>query len=858
MKKGKGPLFFMLEKRYITERTKNDKQQCNYKLEKENKLYQRKGIRNNCVLYKYTDLLLFLFLIFILFQASEKKNIICMYIIYFDIYSHNEFTKVDILKYSPRCFRLLSDVCFQNQHDYNSQNMNELSSIRYNSREAATTINRNNFNDNNLLNKYQGQGEGQNQRNSNKGTNSNILKESKIGNTSQCKTKCLDYDLSLLEKSFQGMSFNTYSEKGINNEAYINNGENKNNGNSYQILKESINGNPTITSTTNNNNIGNNSNSRNYIDKMGKSPPGVHIKNMNAGGYDSGSNSQMFIGNKYDKKNYNDNNYNNHNNYDLNGYNNKMDGRNTSQGNFQRDLYVEENSRNYNNISYNNYSDHREYPYNNNNNYYYYGYENTSNNHHNIAQGNSQRISVVERNERTCPMPSNYDTYNDPYYYSYYDNNKWNDDFHVMEQEFEKIVYQKHGENFSDHNMYASYNNDSIYRGHYYSPSNIEDYLGTIDEAFENVHFKGQGIKNPDFNANFNYKDYMTGNVKIDLVDSSDEEFENRYNSNSSTQKKKKKKSKVHDSRKHSRTLRKRDDYNDEDLNNDYDDDINNDVDDICNDSEYEFPTKFKDYDDDICNDSEYGFPTKYNDYDENCYETVGETKGSSYSDNYKKKKKTDSMNKIVKKDSCSYLQYDKKKTENKLLPVFESDTGVDAKWSGSKENKNDKSNNEELVSFEENYTEQEINDILSKLNEFVSLKDMFIIFNHVKRIERKKFLCMEQDINGYIEKLIKTNNVPTYIKRKCMAKVNFYMTNDYLDLEERILQNFYTMLYRGSMSKSKFIQLINEQRGYWLDQRRQLNIMWKDIMERRMKWYLFRLKKDKTIFEWIAFLSME
>ncbi|ETW49154.1 hypothetical protein PFMALIP_02856 [Plasmodium falciparum MaliPS096_E11] len=819
MKKRKGPLFFMLEKRYITERTKNDKQQCNYKLKKESKLYQRKGIRNKCVLYKYTDLLLFLFLIFILFQ---------------DIYSHNEFTKVDALKYSPKWLRLLSDVCFQNQHDYNSHNMNEPSSIGYNSRECATTINGNNFNDNNLLNKYQGQGEVQNQRNSNKGTSSNILKESKIGNTSQSNTKCLDYDLSLLEKSFQGMSFNTHSEKGINNEEYINNRENRNNGNSYQILKESINGNPTITSTiNNNNNIGSNNNSRDYIDKMGKSAPGVHSKNMNAGGYDSGSNSQMFVGNKYDKKNYDDNNYNNHNSnnynsYDLNGYNHKMDGRNTSQGNFQRDLYVEENSRNYNNISYNNYSNHREYPYNNNNNYYYYGYENTRNNHHNIRQGNSQRISVVEGNERTCSMSSNYNTYNDPYYYSHYNNNKWNDDFHVMEKEFEKLVYQKHGENYSDHNMYA-YNNDSTYRGQYYDPSNIEDYLGTIDEAFEKVHFKGQGIRNPDFNTNFNYKDYMTGNEKIDLVDSSDEEFENRYNSNSSTQKKKKKRSKVPDSRKHSRTLRKRDDNNDDDVNND-----------------------------DICNDSEYEFPTKYNDYDENCYETEGETKGSLYSDNYNKKKKTDSMNKIAKKDSCSDLQYDKKKEENKLLTVFESNTGVDAKWSGSKENKDDKSNNEELVSFEENYTEKEINDILSKLNEFVSLKDMFIIFNHVKRIERKKFLCMEQYINEYIEKLIKSNNVPTYIKRKCMAKVNFHMTNDYLDLEERILQNFYTMLYRGSMSKSKFIQLINEQRDNWLNQRRQLNVMWKDIMERRMKWYAFRLKKDKTIFEWITFLTMD
>ncbi|EUD64949.1 hypothetical protein C922_04681 [Plasmodium inui San Antonio 1] len=125
---------------------------------------------------------------------------------------------------------------------------------------------------------------------------------------------------------------------------------------------------------------------------------------------------------------------------------------------------------------------------------------------------------------------------------------------------------------------------------------------------------------------------------------------------------------------------------------------------------------------------------------------------------------------------------------------------------------------------FIRSISEDEVNETIERLEEYVDVKEMFIIWNYVNGFERTKYINMQKNIIEYCEDLASTYNVSRKTKAEQWIKVYYYMKDELFYMERKFYNKLYNFLEQGSSSKRLFVEFINLTKLSWRNFRRSVN----------------------------------
>ncbi|ETW19166.1 hypothetical protein PFNF135_02051 [Plasmodium falciparum NF135/5.C10] len=139
---------------------------------------------------------------------------------------------------------------------------------------------------------------------------------------------------------------------------------------------------------------------------------------------------------------------------------------------------------------------------------------------------------------------------------------------------------------------------------------------------------------------------------------------------------------------------------------------------------------------------------------------------------------------------------------------------------------------------LEDKLTEEELNERIRRLDYTVSVKDMFILWNHILAHERKKYTKMQEYLMYYSQYLEKTYLVPTAFRKKYWWRVHYMLTEEVVKRERTDNLDFHQFLRKGSCEKREFLYFINSKRKGWADLTETMKNIWMERLTYKMRKY--------------------
>ncbi|ANQ05713.1 PHIST81 [Plasmodium coatneyi] len=137
---------------------------------------------------------------------------------------------------------------------------------------------------------------------------------------------------------------------------------------------------------------------------------------------------------------------------------------------------------------------------------------------------------------------------------------------------------------------------------------------------------------------------------------------------------------------------------------------------------------------------------------------------------------------------------------------------------------------------LEEQMTEEELNSKIKNLRPNATVKEMFVLFNQILSLERKKFVKTQEYIMQYSHYLQKTLALPTPIRMKYWWRAHYNMTDELIKKERGDFQDFYAFVNKGPCQKWDFLYFANAKRKSWDELRDLMKSVWMEILTYKMK----------------------
>ncbi|KJP86207.1 hypothetical protein AK88_04178 [Plasmodium fragile] len=130
-----------------------------------------------------------------------------------------------------------------------------------------------------------------------------------------------------------------------------------------------------------------------------------------------------------------------------------------------------------------------------------------------------------------------------------------------------------------------------------------------------------------------------------------------------------------------------------------------------------------------------------------------------------------------------------------------------------------------------EELSEDDINKRLEGLGSQVSVRDMFILWSNVHRLERKKYIKMQERAKLFCDDLVRGFHIPEEVRMEVWMRVHRCMTSLFLRFEKRHHKHFYMFLNRGPSARIRFLSYINRTRNVWNMRRLKIDNYWRKKM---------------------------
>ncbi|EUD64571.1 hypothetical protein C922_05042 [Plasmodium inui San Antonio 1] len=137
---------------------------------------------------------------------------------------------------------------------------------------------------------------------------------------------------------------------------------------------------------------------------------------------------------------------------------------------------------------------------------------------------------------------------------------------------------------------------------------------------------------------------------------------------------------------------------------------------------------------------------------------------------------------------------------------------------------------------LQDQMAEQELNCKIRNLRPETPVKEMFVLFNQVLSLERKKFVRMQEYIMQYSQYLQKTLMLPTSIRMKYWWRAHYNMTDELIKKERGDFQDFYALVTGGQCERGDFLSFVNAKRKSWAELRDLMTSIWMEILTYKMK----------------------
>ncbi|SBS81347.1 Plasmodium exported protein (PHIST), unknown function [Plasmodium ovale curtisi] len=134
--------------------------------------------------------------------------------------------------------------------------------------------------------------------------------------------------------------------------------------------------------------------------------------------------------------------------------------------------------------------------------------------------------------------------------------------------------------------------------------------------------------------------------------------------------------------------------------------------------------------------------------------------------------------------------------------------------------------------------TEEDVEEKINKLGNYVNVNDMFLIWNYMQDQERKKYHNMRSMLMSYCDSIASTCNIPEDVKRRECIKTHKYMTRIFSSYEKKFAKNFYSFLKEGSTERWRFLNFLNTYKAEFNKFRVIMYNYWKENIKRSMEEY--------------------
>ncbi|SBT57172.1 phist protein [Plasmodium ovale wallikeri] len=139
---------------------------------------------------------------------------------------------------------------------------------------------------------------------------------------------------------------------------------------------------------------------------------------------------------------------------------------------------------------------------------------------------------------------------------------------------------------------------------------------------------------------------------------------------------------------------------------------------------------------------------------------------------------------------------------------------------------------------LQEDLSEEELNNRIKNLKQNATVKDMFVLWNHVLMYERKLFIKTQEYIMHYAVYLQKTLMLPTPIRMKYWWRAHYNMTDELIKKERGDFNDFYTFVSKGGggCQRWDFLYFLQAKRKSWSELRDLMKSIWMEILTYKMK----------------------
>ncbi|SBT73399.1 Plasmodium exported protein (PHIST), unknown function [Plasmodium ovale] len=134
--------------------------------------------------------------------------------------------------------------------------------------------------------------------------------------------------------------------------------------------------------------------------------------------------------------------------------------------------------------------------------------------------------------------------------------------------------------------------------------------------------------------------------------------------------------------------------------------------------------------------------------------------------------------------------------------------------------------------------SEEELEEKINNLGSYISVNDMFIIWNCVQDQERKKYHNMRNMLMLYCDNVASTCKIPDDVKRSECIKTHKYMTRVFSRYEKKFSKNFYAFLKEGRTERKKFLKFLNNYREEYNKFRIIMFNYWRKNIKKSMEEY--------------------
>ncbi|ANQ06857.1 Uncharacterized protein PCOAH_00009970 [Plasmodium coatneyi] len=134
--------------------------------------------------------------------------------------------------------------------------------------------------------------------------------------------------------------------------------------------------------------------------------------------------------------------------------------------------------------------------------------------------------------------------------------------------------------------------------------------------------------------------------------------------------------------------------------------------------------------------------------------------------------------------------------------------------------------------------TESDIAQMIDKLEDYVKVDDMFLLFNLVNNNEKNKYIKMQLGVIKLCEVLAQYYKTPQHYKTRQWAKSYQGMTEQLLHNERKSYNKLCTFLQNGNSSHVAFVEFLNELVGIWTSFTKEMEKYWKNYLSSKLKLY--------------------